>query len=472
MSHPYAPYSSPPSVGRPLDPLSRRLLGLAGLLSVLLIAAVVNYLLHDGGEVLNPVAQAAERTAAMPGAQLKMEITYSFEGSSQTVVGTGFGAINTRTGRERAVLHVPRVGGGSMTARSVASTRVVYLTTPELAAQLPAGKGWMAMEPLLGHSSKTAFGSDMAIGRTMKGLETFDGDVEELDHQLVRGRQTTRYKATLEMGQIAQVLNERGEADLGREFEQIAKQEPNPIPIEVWVDEQGRVRLFKMVQQLPSGDGAPAVTMEMRTEYLAFDARPKIKLPAKHRVFDYTPVLRAELGMLDGHSFGASAPPAGAKPLSVAAFRRRVGGICSGAFTDAKGVIPEEREMLGRLKGLDPNQARAGAAKPIVTAIGHWFEADLMPLYRRQFREIAAVPPPAQYGSSYRRYLRLSAIEGERATAEMRVFQLGQTKMPNSAGLKAEEKKQKTEREALARSLGISVCEKELPKSEGAGQSV
>ena len=50
------------------NPLSRRLLQLAGLLSLLLIAVVVNYLLHDGSDAINPIAEAAKRTAAMPGA--------------------------------------------------------------------------------------------------------------------------------------------------------------------------------------------------------------------------------------------------------------------------------------------------------------------------------------------------------------------------------------------------------------------
>ena len=41
-----------------LDKRSRRLLALAGLLSVLLIAVVVNYLAHGGADELNPVAKA------------------------------------------------------------------------------------------------------------------------------------------------------------------------------------------------------------------------------------------------------------------------------------------------------------------------------------------------------------------------------------------------------------------------------
>jgi hypothetical protein len=60
-----------------LTPLGKWCLRLAGLLAVLLIAVVVNYVAHGGTEGLNPVAEAAERTANMAGAKIAIEVKYS-----------------------------------------------------------------------------------------------------------------------------------------------------------------------------------------------------------------------------------------------------------------------------------------------------------------------------------------------------------------------------------------------------------
>src|SRR5262249_46171831 len=130
------------------DPLSRRLLQLAGLLSVLLIAVVVNYLLHQGGEVLNPIAEAAQRTAAQPGAGLKIEVTYRVAGRS--IKGYGDGDFNARTGRTDSQLSVSIPGGPSFWSESVGDARTVYTRSSQLESVLPPGKMWMGMEPLLG----------------------------------------------------------------------------------------------------------------------------------------------------------------------------------------------------------------------------------------------------------------------------------------------------------------------------------
>lgn len=61
----------------PLEPLSRRLLQVAGVLSVLLIAVVANAFLHSGENPLNPMAAAAEQTQSEPGARFTTKALYS-----------------------------------------------------------------------------------------------------------------------------------------------------------------------------------------------------------------------------------------------------------------------------------------------------------------------------------------------------------------------------------------------------------
>ena len=91
-------------VSPPLAPVARRLLGLAALLSVLLIAVVANWFLHSDGSPFNPIAAAAVRTQAAPGARFSLEAIYTSTAQPQAIVAHGRGP--TTRGRVGA-------GGGS-----------------------------------------------------------------------------------------------------------------------------------------------------------------------------------------------------------------------------------------------------------------------------------------------------------------------------------------------------------------------
>lgn len=440
------------------NPLSRRLLQLAGLLSLLLIAVVVNYLLHDGSEVVNPIAAAAQRTAAMRGARLKLEVTYSVEGGSRTIVGTGDGDYDARTGRTDAQLTLALPGGASIWTEALGDERTVYLRSSILESALPPGKLWLGMEPLLGHDPQSALGTGPGAQGVLEELKAVGGSVEELDHQIVRGHQTTRYKSTIDLSHVADVLSEGGDATLAREYEVLAEKVPDSIPVEVWIDGNGLARLVRMVQQLPTVPGGPTITTDTRMEFFDFGHRSKIPLPPRRQVLDYTPVLRAELGLEDGHSLGPLDPPTSAKPLPTAAFHHRVEGICRAGTVAAKGLLPRSRELTNRLKALGPSALESGEAKPLIATTGRWFEHSAYRLVQRQFRKLVAVAPPARYAADYRRWLRLNAKEAEWILAEARAYQLGVVTVPGADDHKAEAKRQEREAKKLAASLGISSC--------------
>ncbi len=447
------------------NPLSRRLLRLAGLLSLLLIAVVVNYLLHDGGEVLNPIARAAQRTAAMPGARLKLEVTYSSEGSSRTIVGSGDGDYDARTGRSDLQMTLALPDGGSLWVEAVGDERTVYTRSSTLEAVLPPGKLWLGMEPLLGHDPQNALGSGSGAQGTLEELKAAGGDVEELDRQIVRGHRTTRYKSTIDLARVADLLGEGGDPTLGHEYEVLAERVPDTIPVEVWVDDHGLARLIRIVQELPTVPGGPTITSDTRMEFFDFGHRSHIPLPPKRKVLDYTPVLRAELGLQNGHGLGPVTPPAGATPLSATAFRRRANQLCDRAVVHARSLMPQGRRLVGRLRLLTRGQIESGEAKPLLAATGRWIEGPIYRIWRHQFRELGALAPPIGEAARYRRFLILEAKSTEWIIAEARLYQLGIGKVPSSDGHDAEEKRLRAERHHLAADIGIGACTKSISGS-------
>jgi hypothetical protein len=452
------------------NPLSKRLLQLAGLLSLLLIAVVVNYLLHDGSEVLNPIAQAAQRTAAQPGARLKIEVTYSAAGSPKTITGTGDGVYDSRTGRTDAQLTMSIPGGGSLWVEALGDDHTVYTRSNALESALPPGKLWLGMEPLLGHDPQNALGSGPGAQSVLDELKALGGDVEELDHQIVRGHRTTRYKSTIDLADVAERLDHGGDATLAREYQVLAEKVPDSIPVEVWIDEHGLARLVRMVQQMPTVPGGPSITADTRMEFFDFGHRSRIPLPPKRKVLDYTPVLRAELGLMDGRSLPRLTSRAGAKPLATATFRRRANRICRRAYVAVKRIVPTEHRMLRRLEGLDRSAVLSGEGKPVLLELGRWIEGPLYRLGHRETRELATLAPPPSDAGNFRRYLTLEVKSLEEALAGARAFQLGLYKVPGRTDRKAEERRQRSERKKLVAALGIPVCEKDLNDSHSDGE--
>jgi hypothetical protein len=445
-------------------------LRLAGLLSLLLIAVVVNYLLHDGSEVVNPIAEAAQRTAAMPGARLRLEVTYGSETSSRTVTGTGDGVYDGRTGRSDLQMTVALPDGRSIWVEALGDERETFTRSSTLEPLLPPGKLWLGVQPLLGHEPLGEVGSGPGARGLLEELKAGGADIEEVDHQSVSGHPTTRYRTTLDPAREADIAAAAGDRALAREYEAIAAQLPDPIGVEVWVDDHGLARLVDLRQQLPSRSGGPDLTVETRMEFFDFGHKAKIPLPPRRKVFDYTPILRAELGLEDGHGLGPLTPPAGGKPLPAAAFRRKGNAICGRAYEEARALLPTERRILERLKLMGSKPADPGAALPLLRAFARWVEGPYFRFWHRQFRELVSLVPPARQAEAFRRFHLLEASSAEWGMAEARAFKIGITKMPTTDAQTAKRKRQEAQVKRLGRALGIPACTKELAISTSDGE--
>lgn len=443
--------------GSDLDPLSSRLVQIAGLLAVVLIAVVANAALHSDGNPLNPVAEAAQRTEKAPGMKLAFEFRYSVPNSTRTIVGHGTGAYDTRSGRAKIDFSVPVPGQPTVTMHGVDDGRTTFLRSPMLAPALPPGKSWYAIQPLLGHSAETAFGGGGNAKSSLEMLRTAGDSLEDKGQVTIRGHQTTVYAGTLELGKVSARLEERGEKELAREFREVAKLTPSSMPFEVWIDENGMARRLRLVQQLPAADGQPTLTMDTEMEFFDFRARPKIELPPSRAVFDATPMMRAELNMLNGSTLAALTKPSGRPPLPPTAFRRQGNAICRGLKRELMPLARFAYDWTTRLKETGGWDTRTpDQAKTKIQRFGHDFYRPLVSLEKRVLRRFGRLSPPTADAATFARFLHRNAIETELRLAQAVAAEAGNLKIWDELEAKLDANREGED--AIVRKLGLDAC--------------
>jgi hypothetical protein len=424
-------------------------------LSVLLLLVVANYALNGEENPFNPIAQAATRTAQMPGSRATIEAIYSSSALASPVVATGEGVYSARTGRSRVTLSVPSPGVGTMAVKVVGDERTLYIRSGEIAESLPPGRGWIGLQPWLGHTESTALAGNGNTGGTLEMLRAVDDDVESLGEEEVRGVVTERYSGSVDLKRYAELLRGEGKGALARQMEATAKLMPGGNDVEVWIDARGMVRKTRMVMTMPTAEGRPALTMDMRIELFDFGIDPKVRLPNRNRVFDATPLTRAELNLFDGTSMGPLRPKPGTPALSAAALRQRANAICAGLEERTAGRVARAEAAADDLRRV----AESGDAERIVAAVRGYaldFIEPLLPTFKVSLRQLARLAPPPQLAEPYERFLLTSAQGGEMLEAMARAFEVGELKLADSLDGRSDAIGDASDR--AARQIGLDEC--------------
>ena len=417
-----------------LEPLSRRLLTLAAMLSVLLIAVVAYSALRSDGNPLNPIAAAAVRTQSAPGARFTLEAIYSSAALPQTVVAHGSGAYNSRTGRSRATLEVPSPLGTER-VETVGDQRTVYTSSQAISSELPPGRPWLGVQPWLGRSESAALVGGESTAGQLEMLRAVASDVQSVGEEPVRGVSTHRYRGRIELQRYSQLLREEGKAGSAREYEQLAKQMPAPVEVEVWVDDEGMARRLREVMTLPAATAHSPVTIDMRMDLFSFAAAPDVKLPAPDEVFDSTPLAQAELGLLDGESAKRWIAPVG-RPLSLSVYRQRSRTICVGIESRIKDLkeraAPEQAaiERFARDGGASSHSAQETLRA--FRSISYAFFEPVLTVIEDGFHRLGRLSPPADRVVAFNHFMQQSATYLEIDRAETRAAEVGRLKLAQS----------------------------------------
>ena len=197
-------------------------------------------------------------------------------------------------------------GMGSFQMRQVEDT--IYMKMPkDFVAQMPGAKPWVEMSLDDVHGQQPgAVPGQMQVGeaqdptRQLEYLRSVSESVEKVGTEQVRGVRTTRYKAIVDLEKEAAGQG----AEVQEAQDEIVKQlGTSKLPVEVWLDDQNRIRRYALDMTLPVPENAasPAASKKnatMRTqmvaEYYDFGTPVNVRTPPPDQTMDGSKLLSGQ----------------------------------------------------------------------------------------------------------------------------------------------------------------------------------
>ena len=277
--------------------LSRRLLQLAGVLAVVLVATILFAMLNGGSDAsLNPIAQAAARTQETSGGRTSFHVVLQGGSQSHPVATSGTGVFNGDTNRSQMTLSVPTPSGG-VEMEGVSSGTQLYFKSDLLEPKLPQGDEWLGFDASLGSASETAFATSSDPGAQLDLLRAVSDEFETLGKKKIRGVETTGYRSTFDLDGLADYLRGKGSEKAAEQYERLAEAVPTTAEVVTWIDAKGLVRRMKMTGESRNPVSGEETSTETTADFYDFGISPEIQTPDPDTVYDVTPTLRAKLGL-------------------------------------------------------------------------------------------------------------------------------------------------------------------------------
>jgi hypothetical protein len=227
---------------------------------------------------LETVQVAYKETTAERTAKTSFEITTvppvdpEASGQPDAVTTTGQGVMDFSGAASSTTVEMFGMGGFEM--RQIEDK--VYVKLPEdLVAQMPDAKPWLEADLEAMYGQQYGAGPAPARGgaaqdptRQLEYLRGVSDSVEKVGVEEVRGVQTTRYEAVVDLER--EVAGQDAEAREAHD-EMVEKLGATKLPVEVWIDDENRVRRYAMDATVTVPEDAPEVPEggEMQTSIVA-----------------------------------------------------------------------------------------------------------------------------------------------------------------------------------------------------------
>jgi hypothetical protein len=271
------------------------------LLALLTLLAAIPVLSGCGAESLSTasIAEAADVTVAERGMRIAIDQTLTLPGAGRMST-TGSGVMDTAGQTSHLTMKVtsaPDVVVGAfdksdLTTEVIADHAVVYTHSPQLSQLLGAGRRWLRIDAAkvgeaagIDVSALTQPGQDPT--QAVRQLRAVGADIEKVGREDVRGVETMRYRATVDLHRYPALAPAADRAAAREAIERLIELTgASTIPVDVWIGRDDRVR--RMTQRLSfKGPGGPS-TIAQRFELYDFGTKVDIKIPPRSQVTDVT----------------------------------------------------------------------------------------------------------------------------------------------------------------------------------------
>jgi hypothetical protein len=276
-----------PAVEVPSSGASRHRFGRPLVAVLLIAAAVLAYTAlagNGGGGSLNPVAQAAEKTARYPGGRMTMNGSITASQQPTPLQMSSNVVFNGDTGQARATFTASGPPPfGSVSATTVIAEDSLYVRSSELPASI--GAAWIKL-PADSHEANQQDFTLMNPAKQLAALESVSDGITVLGREPIRGRATTRYAANLSFDKEADLMTAFGDTKSADLLGKIADRSvSDSIPINVWVDSRGLVRRLAFTIST-NADSGGTVSFNMSMDFFDFGGSPHIAIPPADQVYE------------------------------------------------------------------------------------------------------------------------------------------------------------------------------------------
>ncbi|MEQ1786182.1 MAG: hypothetical protein ABL966_03945 [Acidimicrobiales bacterium] len=259
---------------------------------------------YAGPEAVATVRALPEAVAAAGTSAFEMVMDFSLDGESFQLLASGVSdpeaqrmSIEVHLGDLFAQLAagsgeaLPEGFDGPM--QLVADGSTFYLRAPIL-EMIAGGSGWLSMSAEDLGSTADGLGVGAYDPATiLEALRGVTGEPTVVGPEVVRGVDTTRYTANLDLAEAIASAPESQRERLEAQLEQLGSLDGTAVPVDVWIDGDGLPRrvqmdMAQMFAALGAGDDAVA-TMTM--ELFAFGDPVEIEVPSPDEVTPFTDVM-------------------------------------------------------------------------------------------------------------------------------------------------------------------------------------
>ena len=257
--------------------------------ALVIVGLVVALLAPSHGGALDPVARAADTTAAAGTAEFGMSGSISVAGQSIPLNGSGAMDMNGGAARVKVSTTIP--GAGAMEVEEIMSGTTLYMRFPsQLSQRLPGGKPWMKLDlQAFGKARGIDFKQLLQSNQNnpadmLKALKTV-GSSRVVGHEDIGGAPTTHYQATIDLSKAADRIPDKQTVTALKQL--FAQAGVSSMPIDVWIDRVGRVRRESLNMSTSE------YSMQMTLEFTRFGVPVDITPPPADQVLDASSLLGA-----------------------------------------------------------------------------------------------------------------------------------------------------------------------------------